>query len=303
MFRSRWYQGSADLDRIKALLVAGRAMFRFGGYRHLGDIDWALWYGHYDADRTKTILLWEDDGGELIGYAMLMHRFFEFEVAPHLRGSPLEEAIVDDCEAQIAATMDVSPADAGILSGTDAFTSDAARVAMLERRGYVPSIGYSMLARSLRETIDEPRAPDGYVVRHVNGPADAEQRAAAHFHAFSPGSKMTADAYRKFMTAPGYRTNLDSVVVAPDGRIAAYSMAWIDEVNRVGEFEPVGTQPDFQRMGLGKAAMSRGLRALRDYGMDDAIVSTNESNIGAMRLYEAVGFRRVDIHQNYERRR
>ena len=302
-FTSRWYLQSSDLERIKALLMAGRARFRFGGYRHVGDVDWALWYGHYDADRTKTIRLWEGESGTLAGYAMLVHAYFEFEVASHLRGSPLEETIVDWCETHVASTIDTVPADGAVVASTDAFASDAERVTLLERRGYKPSTGYTMFSRSLRDAVDDASLPTGYIVGHVRGAEDADQRAAAHFHAFSPGSKMTGDAYRKFMTAPGYRSELDSIVVAPDGTIAAYAMAWLDDANLVGEFEPVGTRPDFQRKGLGKAAMLRGLRALRDHGMEDAIVSTNETNIAATRLYESVGFGRVDVHQNYERRR
>ena len=301
-FASRWYRESSDLERIKALLMAGRAKLRFGGYRHVGDIDWALWYGNCDLNRTETIRLWEEDHGTLAGYAMLMQTYFEFEVAPHLRGSSLEETIVDWCETHIASRTETA-AGGAVVAATDAFASDTERVALLNRRGYKPSTGYTMFSRSLRGAIDVASLLNGYTVGHIRGAEDAEQRAAAHFHAFSPGSKMTGDAYRKFMAAPGYRLELDSIVVAPDGTIAAYAMAWLDTANLVGEFEPVGTRPDFQRKGFAKAAMLRGLRALREHGMEDAIVSTNEANISATRLYESLGFRRVDVHQNYERRR
>jgi ribosomal protein S18 acetylase RimI-like enzyme len=90
----------------------------------------------------------------------------------------------------------------------------------------------------------------------------AENRASAHANSFNP-SKMTPDYYRGFMQAPGYDPDLDTVVVAPDGRFAAFTMGWIDPANRVGTFEPVGTHREFQRRGLGKAALLEGMRRLQ----------------------------------------
>ena len=46
-----------------------------------------------------------------------------------------------------------------------------------------------------------------------------------------------------------YRSDLDCVVEAPDGTFAAYVLCWYDEDNGVGEFEPVGTHPDYRRRG------------------------------------------------------
>jgi ribosomal protein S18 acetylase RimI-like enzyme len=56
-------------------------------------------------------------------------------------------------------------------------------------------------------------------------------------------------------------------------------------------FEPVGTHPDFQRQGLGKAVLREALRCLRENGMHSAIVSTAADNEPAIKLYEAAGFR------------
>ena len=80
------------------------------------------------------------------------------------------------------------------------------------------------------------------------------------------------------------------MVVAPDGRCAAFCLFWLDPVNQVGLFEPVGTHPDFQRQGLGKALLLESLRQMKERGMESAIVLTNEGNTAAIRLYESVGF-------------
>jgi ribosomal protein S18 acetylase RimI-like enzyme len=101
------------------------------------------------------------------------------------------------------------------------------------------------------------------------------------------------------MQSPVYDPELDVVAVAPDGRIGAFCIVWPDPVNKVGLFEPVGTHPDFQRRGLGKAVMSEALRRLRERGMTEACVCTNANHTPAVRLYESVGFRTVDIHLTY----
>ena len=72
-------------------------------------------------------------------------------------------------------------------------------------------------------------------------------------------------------------------------------------MNRVGLFEPVGTHPDFQRKGLGKAVMLEALRRLQKQGMEQAIVCTAHDNAAALRLYTSIGFEPYNVFQFYAR--
>ena len=56
------------------------------------------------------------------------------------------------------------------------------------------------------------------------------------------------ESYTRLTTLPHYRFEDDLVVEAPDGSLAAFAMAWWDPAAKVGEFEPVGTHPDHQRL-------------------------------------------------------
>jgi len=69
-------------------------------------------------------------------------------------------------------------------------------------------------------------------------------------------------------------------------------LAWLDAENRAGEFEPVGTHPDFRRLGLGSAVCRFALRRLEDEGATRAMVYglVDPSNPGAKALYESIGF-------------
>jgi predicted acetyltransferase len=79
-------------------------------------------------------------------------------------------------------------------------------------------------------------------------------------------------------------------VRSPDGRGASACTIWFDGVNGVGLFEPVGTHPDFQGKGLGKAVMAEGLRRMKAAGMTRAIVGFDPNNVAALALYTAMGF-------------
>jgi GNAT superfamily N-acetyltransferase len=69
-----------------------------------------------------------------------------------------------------------------------------------------------------------------------------------------------------------YSFDFDWVVEAPDGRIVSYGLGWYDEVNRVGEFEPVGTVASARRLGLSRAVGIAVLHAFRDAGATHAMV-------------------------------
>ena len=105
---------------------------------------------------------------------------------------------------------------------------------------------------------------------------------------------MHAARYLGFMRSPAYVPEHDLVAVAPDGRIAAFTVFWPDAELSLAQFEPVGTDPDFHRMGLGRAVISEALRRLAAAGIEQARVMTNGDNHAAIALYESCGFARVD---------
>jgi GNAT superfamily N-acetyltransferase len=92
-------------------------------------------------------------------------------------------------------------------------------------------------------------------------------------------------ADRRFMqSAPNFREDLNIVVQAPDGRFASYCGMWYEPRHRIAYVEPVATDPDFRRMGLGKAAVMEGIRRCAHEGATVAYVGT------ALPLYLSIGF-------------
>ena len=60
---------------------------------------------------------------------------------------------------------------------------------------------------------------------------------------------------KKMQSVPGFRNDLNIVVEAPNGHFASYSGTWYEMTNRIAYVEPVATDPDYRRRGLGKAAV------------------------------------------------
>lgn len=68
-----------------------------------------------------------------------------------------------------------------------------------------------------------------------------------------------------------------------------------------GEVYVLGVSPAAQGLGLGRVLLDVGLRYLADRGCPEVLLYVDESNSGAMRLYEAAGFARYDADTQWTR--
>ncbi len=95
--------------------------------------------------------------------------------------------------------------------------------------------------------------------------------------------------------APLYRADLVVMVEAPDGQFASYCGIWCDAAIPVAYVEPVATDPDYRRKGLGKAAVLEGIRRARELGVTRAIVGSGQE------FYRAIGFRRLFAYYPWQK--
>jgi ribosomal protein S18 acetylase RimI-like enzyme len=295
----RPYRSPDDLERIKRLSVEGRLASPWSDYPTRGDIDWWLYYGSAAYDRADIVFLWEDESGATQAWMIFDPPEYKFDmaVAPALRGTDFEAAVSAWGEARLLerARAEGNPApELEQFAGAD----ETARIANLEARGYTGEDYLACFAQPLPAA--PPTLPEGYTFLERMTDACVAERAAAHIDAFH-SKKMSEAAYRHFMTAPDYNPALDIVVVAPDGRFAAYAMAWADTVSGLGYFEPVGTRHEFQRLGLGRAALREGMRRMHMLGLREALVLAEAKNTGNLAFYQAAGFRQVNMIRMYKK--
>ncbi|KAA2252914.1 GNAT family N-acetyltransferase [Solihabitans fulvus] len=138
--------------------------------------------------------------------------------------------------------------------------------------------------------VAQPVLPDGFRFRTADeaGPQAAVQ---AHLDAW-PLSTYTAEGYQGVRQTTAYRGDLHILVEVPDGTMASSTIMWLDEVNKTVEFEPVGTHPDYRRLGLARAMLLHGMRLARAAGATHATVAClgAPGHPQARGLYYSVGF-------------
>jgi ribosomal protein S18 acetylase RimI-like enzyme len=273
------------VDDLQAMLALEQELWR-SHPRHVqatyGQLAW--WSANLPHGETEA-RLWRD-GDRLTGWGWTTGGTeLEFQVRPEQRD------LLDEILAW------AQPDEVWVRGDDD----DARR--RLEAHGLVHDPGAPWMRRNARSLhhVPEPSLADGYRVRTVRD-EDFASRAAAHRSAFHP-SRLRDDVYELVRTMVWYRQDLDCVVEAPDGSIAAYTLAWLDEQNRVGELEPVGTHADHRRLGLGRAVNLFALRRLREERATTALVACRGDSAYPIpcKLYESVGFRAVGRTIAYRR--
>jgi ribosomal protein S18 acetylase RimI-like enzyme len=279
-----------DADTVRRMQAVTAATWRIEGPhapQHVGDVAW-MRYQHSGREHEWRVKLWQR-GGEDVAWAWVREpdSMLFWCLRPDAR-----EALVDEV---------LEWAQTGIV---EVQSTDAVSRAALERQGYALDDDARVLAIHQRPLLDEPmpELPPGFRVRTVR-PDDLPARVELHRVVWAP-SRVTEESYRNVQAAWPYRPELDCVVEGPGGRLVSYCLAWLDPDNRAGEFEPVGTHPDFRRLGLGAAVCRFALRRLEEEGATRAVVyaiANDPGNTGAKALYESVGFVETSRFLRYAR--
>jgi predicted N-acetyltransferase YhbS len=254
-------------------------------YCTIGDLDW--WrYTNEDPDAIRRARFWLNDRGNVVGFAWPSGDQLDYVLDPIHRD--LEPEMITWAETQIRRSGDHP--------SMTAYANDG----HTERQVQLQSLGFERAGESFRvwhrmlDAVPEPLTPGNYVIRNVEGEKDVAARVAAHRDAFAP-SKMTEAKHRAVMASPTYRPELDLIVEAPDGSVAAYCIVWFDDVNAHGLFEPVGCHSAHRQRGLTTAVMFEGMRRIRDLGAQTATVLSHPASVAANRLYASTGFSNIDM--------
>jgi ribosomal protein S18 acetylase RimI-like enzyme len=261
---------------------------------------WDYWRWHVNENifhqkLEDVITLWQLDG-QIV--AMLNpdtpgEAFFQIHPAYRDRISIAE--MLDVAESKLANIKENGNKE--LLAWVNA--ADDTMKAILTERGYALSRfkPEHMRRRFYTQPVSDSGPQSGYSIRALGDESELPARSWLSwkvFHPDEPDEKYQGwEWYKNVQRVPIYRRDLDIVAVAPDGELAAFCTVWYDQVTRTAVFEPVGTHPNHQKRGLGKAVMSEGLRRAEKLGATLATVSSYST--GAHALYESMGFTDVDI--------
>lgn len=140
----------------------------------------------------------------------------------------------------------------------------------------------------IRSPFPPIKLPDGFCLQSLADENDLNKLHRVLHRGFNHPGEPPVDELagrERMQSAPNYRKDLNIVAVAPDGSYASYCGMWQDHVNRVAYIEPVCTDPDYRRMGLGTAVVLEGIRRCCKEGAAIATVGSDQS------FYMSMGFR------------
>jgi mycothiol synthase len=300
---SRPYESESDLQEMLDMLMVGRSLTDDWHYPHTGELLFNFFMVACHLNPFECIRLWHERG-QLIGYAIIGEDpSFDCQVAPEHEWTGIESQAFSWAMEILTKfyQQDAKQWSGKFVSGTH--QDDLKRIQFLEQRGFRYSGRFAEvnMIRSLKEPIPEHKIPAGCQVCSMVELKDTSERAAAHREVWQPWTvgNVSDDDYIRFMQLPTYHRDLDLVTLTPQGVIAAYVNGWIDPLNRIGDFGPVGARPAYRQQGFTRLALLEGLRCMQAYGMDRVCISTGISNTPALNLYRSLGFEVVNKYLDF----
>lgn len=250
---------------------------------------WEYMHSHplLDESALDRIGVWED-AGDIVGVVHYESKLGEvfFEIHPDY--VHLKPGMLDYAEKHLYGTTEDGK------RCVQAFVNDfdADFEALVQSRGYREAADRDRpMSQFLVPTpFPEIKLPDGFRLKSLQEDDDLHKIHRALWRGFDHAGEPPEDEIegrRKMQSVPGFRKDLNIVVEAPNGNFVSYSGLWHDRINQIAYVEPVATDPDFRRLGLGKAAVLEGIRRCGALGATAAYVGSD------LEFYKAIGFRKI----------
>lgn len=250
---------------------------------------WEYAYTHpwFDEEAVQRIGIWED-GGQIVGVALYELRLGETFFQVHPDYASLKTEMLDYAEDALAGTDDEGRRY--LRAYVNDFDTAFARG--VQARGYALEPGWH---RPMAEfVIPKPFppicVPEGYRLKSLADDNNLGKVDRVLWRGFNHPGEPPPDGIedrKKMQSGPHFRHDLTIVVEAPHGDFVAFGGIWFDAINRIGYVEPVATDPDYRRKGLGTAAVLEGIRRCGEFGATVAYVGSDQP------FYRAMGFQKV----------
>jgi mycothiol synthase len=255
----------------------------------------------YRALTQRFTALWEDANGQLVACALIAQPgcSLTFQVHPQVQGQDIEAAIL---AWGLAQTQLITQA-----RGTSRELWCRCHEGEQERRSVLEAADFLSLfepdlrlVHALAQPVPLVSLPAGFSLKL--GVKQGEFDAYQELHqAVFDGAGINMD-YHESST---YQPELDLIAVGPTGQFGAFCLCELKQVadgqgeHLVGEVGVIGTRPELQHQGLGRALLLIGLRLLQERGATGAYLETSESHERAQRLFASVGFTHLSSWQWY----
>lgn len=275
----RGFDRERDLPALLALVSRARASSDPHAFLHPGGLQWLL---RRLGREGIAVHRWMD-GEKLAGLSVVDTGYVMIQAAI----TSLEQhlMLLGQVEAHLRqlgeAAIEVSVWD-----------EDRELLSALKERGYEPSGTHGQeLVRAPVDVARRPILPDGYSMRWLEATLD-DAYIGLHRAAWSTWAPSTYDRemHAAVTTMPDFDRELVPIITAADGTLAAYCIPWFDPRTQTVEIEPLGTHPEFRRLGLARAIVHEVVFRSAERGARSVMVWSVNTNPVAQHLYESAGF-------------
>jgi len=248
-------------------------------------------------DKLNKIGIWEY-GNKMVGMVHFEHElgwaYFEQDIKyPQLKKEMLEYAEDNLSVAENLPALSVRQAG-GRQGGKKVLhayicKNDIKLTKIAKEKRYVikPDKNEKVTLMKITPKLLEYSLPRGFKIQTLADENDLEKINRVLHRGFDhkgepPKSKL---AGRKMMQeAPSFRKDLTVVAVAPNGNYVSFCGSWYDSKNKFTYIEPAATDPDFRKMGLGRAVVLEAIKRNYELGAKHALVGS------AKTFYKKLGF-------------
>ena len=258
--RARSYDRDCDYEAIGRFLV--RTYDEEAVHRNWLQPRWEYMHYHPHIESRGVDLsacgVWENDG-EIVGVAHFEDRrgVNYLEIDP--RYATLRREMLDYATAYLWGEFKDGRAVYVYLDDRD----DEMH-AIAKELGYEPRPDLAERTSTLETSHPFPaiRVPEGFRIQSLADEFDVRKVHRVMHRGFNhPGEppEDELESRRRKLSAPNFRRDLTIVAAAPSGDYVSFCGTWMDYDNRVCYVEPVATDPDYRRMGLGTAVVLEGV--------------------------------------------
>jgi len=281
----RSYDHEADYEAVGEFLV--RTHDQGSAHRNWVQPRWEYMHSHPMTGALKPhfggFAVWESCG-EIVGFVHAEDKLGVVHVQLDRRCPELKRPMLEHAIEQLGGEL---RAGRGVYVYLD--DDDKEFGAIARDLGFEPKPEHAEITSRFRvpEVFPDILVPGGFRIQSLADEFDVERVHRVMHRGFNHEGEPPADeleARRVKLNSPNLRRDLTIVAVAPSGEYVSYCGVWPVPKSQVCYIEPVATDPDYRRMGLGTAVVLEAVRRCALEGATEAIVGSDQA------FYKSMGF-------------
>jgi GNAT superfamily N-acetyltransferase len=283
----RAFKGGSDYEAVSEFLIGLYQPANRDGNWFQPIWEYAYTHPWFDETSVGKFGIWEDEG-QIVGVATYELRLGEAFFNTHRDHAHLKPEMLTYAEDQLSARGD----DGNRRLQAYVSDFDGAFEEVVVSRGYKKHPDSHRHISQFVIPLPFPviSVPEGFRLKSLADDNDLRKMHRVLHRGFDHPGEPPEDGVegcRKMQSGPNYRKDLAIVAEAPTGDFAAYAGMWFDSVNRFGYVEPVATDPDYRRRGLGRVCVLEAIRRCGELGATVAYVGTDTP------FYLSFGFKKL----------